>query len=154
VHDGQVGALFEMVTDYFRQQRWTVEPALDRSLLRLPFEHAGETWACYADVREEQHRVLFYTVPPVTVPEATRRAMSELLMRANFGIPIGNFELDFSDGELRCKTSLDVTGDRLTHALLHQLVLTNLKLVRIYLPAVRSVLAGAAPIDAIGRAGG
>src|SRR5690349_15987762 len=92
---------------------------------------------------------LFYTVPPVTIPEADRRAMTELITRANFGIPIGNFELDLNDGELRCKTSIDVTGDRLSHPLLHQLVLTNLKVMRIYLPAVRAVLAGAAPIDAI-----
>lgn len=154
MHNDHVPTLFEIVTDYFQQQRWTFEAATDRPVLRLPFEHGGQTWTCYAEVREQQQRFLFYTVPPVTVPEAARRAMSELVTRANFGIPIGNLELDLADGELRCKTSIDVTGDRLSHPLIHQLVLTNLKIVRIYLPAVRAVLAGAAPADAIAQAGG
>ncbi|HVV87848.1 MAG TPA: YbjN domain-containing protein [Kofleriaceae bacterium] len=148
-----MGAL-ELVADYFKQQKWTFEAAEDRPVLRLPFEHKGEVWTCYAEVREEQQRVIFYTVPPLTVPEPQRRAMAELITRANFGLAVGNFELDFTDGELRCKTSIDVTGDRLSHALLHQLVVANLRLVRHYLPAVRALLAGATPFDAINRAGG
>lgn len=149
-----MGPLFEIVTAYFQQQKWTIEAATDRPVLRLPFEHKGEVWTCYAEVREEQQRVVFYTVPAIIVPEAQRRAMAELIARANYGLAVGNLELDFGDGELRCKTSIDVTGDRLTHALIHQLVVINLRLVRHYLPAVKSVLAGLPPFDAISRAGG
>jgi hypothetical protein len=139
---------------YFREQQWTVEQATDRPLLRMPFDHKGEPWTCYAEAREAQHRVIFYAVPPVTVPEPKRAAMAELIARANYGVTIGNLELDMSDGEVRCKTSLDVTGDRLSHPLLHSLVLANLKVMHHYLPAIRAVLAGATPADAIARAGG
>lgn len=149
-----MGALIDNAAEYFRQQKWTIEAASDRPVLRLPFEHQGEVWMCYAEAREEQNRVIFYTVLPVNVPDAQRRTMAELITRANYGLAVGNFELDFGDGELRCKTSIDVSGDRLSHALLHQLVVINLRLVRHYLPAVRGVLAGATPFDAITRAGG
>ena len=48
-----------------------IEAATDRPVLRLPFEHAGEQWTCYCEVREAQHRVVFYTVPAVTVPASS-----------------------------------------------------------------------------------
>lgn len=145
---------FELVVAYFQEQKWAFEQAAERTVLRLPFEHKGQQWVCYADVREEQRRVLFYVVAPVTVPEPRRSAMAELVARANFGLAIGNLELDFADGEVRCKTSIDVTGDRLSTPLFHQLVVTNLKVMRHYLPAVQAVLAGLTPFDAIARAGG
>lgn len=149
-----VGTLLETMAAYFEAQQWTFEQATDRPLLRMPFDHKGEPWTCYAEAREVQHRVIFYAVPPVTVPEPRRAAMAELVARANFGVTIGNLELDMNDGEVRCKTSLDVTGDRLTPALMHSLVLANLKVMHHYLPSVKAVIAGALPIDAIARAGG
>ncbi len=49
-------------------------------------------------------------------------AVAEFITRANFGIVIGNFEIDFSDGEIRYKTSIDVEGDRPSFALIKRLV--------------------------------
>jgi hypothetical protein len=147
-------SLLELVTAYFREQKWTFEQAADRPVLRLPLQKGAETWVCYAEVNEERHRVVFYVVAPMTVPDADRRAVVELITRANYGLAIGNFELDYADGELRYKTSIDVSGDRLSQALLHQLVLTGVKVMNHYLPAVKAVLAGAAPAEAIIRAGG
>lgn len=146
--------ILELMAQYFRDQKWTYELAEDRPVLRLPLQRGAETWICYAEAHEERHRAVFYVVAPVTVPEPLRRAIAELITRANFGLAIGNFELDFADGELRYKTSIDVTGDRLSTALLHQLVVAGVKVMNHYLPTVRAVLAGAAPAEAIHRAGG
>ncbi len=62
---------------------------------------------------------------------------------------IGNFELDFDSGEIRFKTSLDVTGDRITPALIKQLVYINVLTIDQYLPSIQAVLDGATPVDAI-----
>ena len=53
---------------------------------------------------------------------------------------IGNFELDFNDGEIRYKTSVDVTDGRLTSALIKKLVYTNVFTIDEYLPGIRTVL--------------
>jgi hypothetical protein len=72
------------------------------------------------------------------------------LTRANFGLNIGNFEMDFSDGEIRYKTSIDVTHDRLTHGLIDPLVEASLVAMDDYLPGIKSVIAGeATPHEAI-----
>lgn len=63
---------------------------------------------------------------------------------------IGNFELDFNDGEIRYKTSIDVEGDALTHALTKRLVYTNVMMMDEYLPGIQAVIeAGVSPEEAI-----
>ena len=52
--------------------------------------------------------------------------IAQFLTPANYGTLIGNFELDFKDGEIRYKTSIDVEGDRLTPALIKRLVYSTL----------------------------
>ena len=60
---------------------------------------------------------------------------------------IGNFELDFSDGEIRYKTSLDVEGDRLSNALIKQTVYLNVLTMDKYLPALVAVINNELSVD-------
>ncbi len=68
--------------------------------------------------------------------------MAEFLTRANYGLVIGNFEMDFGDGEVRYKTSIDVEGDRLTSALIKQMVYINVLMMDRYLPGIMKVAFG------------
>jgi hypothetical protein len=101
-------------------------------------------------VNETQQTVLFYSICPIATPESQLIAMAEFITRANYGLIIGNFELDFSDGEIRYKTSIDVEGDTLSQALIKQLVYTNVLTMDQYLPGILAVLEqGMSPQDAI-----
>lgn len=63
---------------------------------------------------------------------------------------IGNFEMDFTDGEIRYKTSIDVEGDKLSSALIKRLVYANVMMMDEYLPGIVSVTEGdMEPKDAI-----
>ncbi|MEO1389173.1 MAG: YbjN domain-containing protein [Cyanobacteria bacterium J06634_6] len=66
--------------------------------------------------------------------------MAQFITRANYGLILGNFELDYTDGEIRYKTSLDVEGDRLTPALTKNLISTNVMTMNQYLPGLLAVL--------------
>jgi hypothetical protein len=76
-------------------------------------------------------------------------AIAEFLTRANYGMTIGNFELDYTDGEIRYKTSIDVTNDQLSPALIQTLVYINVAMMDEYLPGIQAVIDGATPIAAI-----
>jgi hypothetical protein len=69
-------------------------------------------------------------------------AIAEFLTRANSGTIIGNFELDFTNGEIRYKTSIDVQGDSLSSELIKQLVYVNVTMMDEYLPGIMSVIYG------------
>jgi hypothetical protein len=63
---------------------------------------------------------------------------------------LSNFGLDYTDGEIRYKTSIDVEGDRLTPALIKRLVFTNVAMMDQYLPGIRAILEhNATPEEAI-----
>jgi len=77
-------------------------------------------------------------------------AVSEFLMQANSGMPMGNFEMNPKTGEIRFKTGIDVEGDRLSQALFEALVRTNLVMMTKYLPGIALVaLEGGSPEAAI-----
>lgn len=47
-----------------------------------------------------------YHILPVKVPEKFRPQICEYITRANYGLTVGNFEMDLHDGELRYKMTL------------------------------------------------
>jgi len=79
-----------------------------------------------------------------------RQAVAEFLTRVNFGLFIGNFEMDFSDGELRYKTAIDVQDGQLTQEMIRKLVYSNVMMMDKYLPGIMSIIyAGTAPVEAV-----
>ena len=85
-----------------------------------------------------------------------RERVGEYLTRANWGMAIGNWEMDPTTGEVRYKTSIDVgDDDELTIGLVKGLVYTNMRMVERYLPGLLDVAAGTlAPAAAVQRAEG
>ena len=78
--------------------------------------------------------------------------MAEFLTRANYGLIVGNFELDFDDGEVRYKTSLDVEDAELLPALLAHIVYANVTNMDRYLPGIVAVLASSqTPAEAVAQ---
>ena len=141
-----------IVKQFFDQDDWAFVQLSNPSILQLAFQGDSGRWMCLAQSDDDAAQVAFYSICPIPVPEANYSAISELLMRANDGLVIGNFELDFATGEIRYKTSLDVEGDRLTSALMRQLVYINVQTLDTYLPGILAVLEGRClPTEAIAQ---
>ncbi len=142
--------MFDVVRKYFGDSPHVVTQFTGRPILR--FSHGGSNgrWVCIAHCREADDRFLFYSIGLAATPVERRAALAEFVTRANFGLHIGNFEMDMDDGEIRYKTSIDVEGDRLSTALLHQLVRVNLEMMDKYLPGLYAVAnEGMEPLAAI-----
>ncbi|MBP0018074.1 MAG: YbjN domain-containing protein [Cyanobacteria bacterium SBLK] len=135
-------SLFETLIRFFTQDDWSFLRVEGETALRLGFEGDNGEWNCYARVRESEKQMLFYSICPQTAPEDKRQAIAEFIARANYGTVMGNFELDFEDGEIRYKTSIDVEGDRLTPALVERVVYPNVMMMDEYLPGILAVING------------
>ncbi|RKX27305.1 MAG: hypothetical protein DRP46_10030 [Candidatus Zixiibacteriota bacterium] len=145
-----MGQILETVLKFFSDDEWPFSRLGERPILRTGFAGDNGEWTCYAQVQEEQERFIFYSVCPVKAPEEKRPAMAEFLTRVNYGLVIGNFEMDFSDGEIRSKTSADFEGDRASVAVIKNLVYANVLTMDLYLPGIMSILYGdVSPAQAI-----
>ncbi|AFZ21579.1 type III secretion system chaperone family protein [Allocoleopsis franciscana] len=144
--------ILEEIIDFFTEDDWPFTKIKGEPVLLTAFQGENGKWNCSAKVREEQEQFVFYSICPANVPENKRLAIAEFLTRANYGMIIGNFELDFADGEIRYKTSIDVQGDFLSFELIKQLVYANVTMMDEYLPGIISVIDGdVLPEDAIAQ---
>ena len=114
----------------------------DDEVIRGEVTGDNGAWACYVVARQQESRCTIYSQAPWETPESQRLEMSELLTRINFGLPLGNFEMDFADGEVRFKTSIDVSGTRLSGELFEDLFEPNIATMDLYLPALEAVRDG------------
>jgi hypothetical protein len=133
-------SLLDILTQFFQQDDWPHTLAPDKPVIYTNFQGDNGQWPCHAKAREPQAQVVFYSRCPFKAPEAQRSAIAEFIARANYGMIMGNFELDFNDGEIRYKTSIDVEGDLLTLALVKQLVYTNVLTMDQYLPGLTAII--------------
>ena len=132
--------VLEFFVDFFEEDDWSNIPVEDQSLLRMMFQGENGEWVCLAKVKEEENQFIFYSLYPQAIPQDKRLAIAEFITRANYGTILGNFELDFDDGEIRYKTSIDVEGDNLSFALIKQMVYANVMMMDEYLPGIMAVI--------------
>jgi hypothetical protein len=92
---------FRSIVNYFEKQEWRFEIKPDRPCLLSGFQ--GENGSGYKVLITIGDDELFqiFVVYPVKAHENKLGAMAETLCRANYGLKIGKFELDFDDGEVR-----------------------------------------------------
>ena len=150
-----MGDILDTIVNFLEADNWPFTPVEGQPFIRTAFQGENGQWACYAQAREDAAQCAFYSICPVNVPEGRRGAMAEFLTRANYGLIIGNFEMDFQDGEVRYKTSIDVEGDRLSTALVQQMVYANVLTMDRYLPGIMTIIYGdASPAEAIAQVEG
>lgn len=130
------------IEGFLVSEDWSYHPVPDKPILQMSYNGNNAQWTCYTYVSDEKEQFTFYSLCPVKVPSQKLANMAEFLTRANYGIAIGNFEMDFSDGEIRYKTSIDVEGTEINTALIKPLVYANVLTMDRYLPGIMAVISG------------
>jgi hypothetical protein len=145
------GVLFAGLKRVFTDYRWPFSEVPGMPVLLSELSGPLGSWTFYAQIVEEQELIVFYSVCPLTVPESRRVEVADFLTRANYGLALGNFELDFEDGEIRYKTVLEVEDGRISPAIVKRLVKANGLAMETYLPGIGAVVTGTPPVPALDR---
>lgn len=137
--------MIAIVTDFFSQDEWPFSEGEIPEIIHTTYQGDSGRWNCYARVREAAQQIVFYSICPIYVPDLKRLVMAEFLTRANYGLIMGNFEMDFNDGEIRYKTSIDVERIPLDQpwnmTMIKQIVYANVLTMDKYLPGILRVVA-------------
>ncbi|MCL4505190.1 MAG: YbjN domain-containing protein [Chloroflexi bacterium] len=104
-----MGKILDALAGFINANQWPVLPGEDQSL-RMFYQGKNGRYSCVAQALEEQGIALFYSIAPINVPAQKRQVVAEYLTRVNYGLLLGNFEMDFEDGEVRCRTSASADG--------------------------------------------
>ena len=141
---------FATLTTFLERDGWYPQHLDDKAVHRVYFAGENGELRCYAQIRTDLSQFLFYVIAPVKAPEEVRAAVTEYITRANYGLRIGNFEMDYSDGEVRYKSSLDFEGETLTEKLIKNTIYPAVQTMDFYLPGLLGVMYGnKTPVEAI-----
>lgn len=126
---------------------------LDQVVIKMGIGLENGRCDTYIDKRPEQNQVLIYTHCPTIVPFNQRLRISEFITRANHNLIIGNFEMDFEDGELRYKaTYFYEEVFNYSEEIFLKNLFTTFHLMDRYLPGIMSVIyAIITPLEAINQ---
>lgn len=138
------------IEDFFSKDEWKYQPINERGVIRT-----GIGLKCklrQADIFVNINDTAFSvtTILPIGADEDSRAAVAEFMTRANYGIIHGCFEMDYSDGEIRFRTSL-YCGDAIpTYDQVEHMFYINILTVDRYGDALTKVMYGlASPQDAV-----
>lgn len=150
-----MASILKQLMQFFTHDDWPFEQISDLPALRTSFSGENGKWTCYAHAREATHQFVFYSLLPINTPPDKREAVAEFITRANYGMIVGNFELNYDDGEVRYKTSVDVGEANLTLPLIKHLVYPNVAMMDQYLPGLMAVIySDTTPVEAIAKVEG
>ena len=122
--------LLETAATYLQNEDWKFETDPERNMLvgNVNGDNGTWRWLLIAIEDDEDNIVRIYSTLPVNVPELRRPAIAELITRINEQLGSGNFEMDYADGQVRCKTTLDLMDGTLTQAMLMRIFIINLSI--------------------------
>ena len=131
--------MFDFIGDFLREEGFKPQEIEGRKALVFGFLTDDFRWRVVADANEQDGILTFLSLIPIAIPPARRTAVAELMMRINYTLAVGHFELDFDDGEARFRTAIDLDGTEPTHQLVRQLLRANLQAMGAFLEELQAV---------------
>jgi hypothetical protein len=149
-YDPNAQRAFLLLGNFLEQDGWHPQRLEDRFVYGMLVNGKNGDIRCYAHIRMDLEQFIFYAVSPIKAGDEVRRDVAEFITRANFGLRIGNFELDYMDGSVRYKSSLDFEGEILTAGLIRNAIYSAVRTMDDYLGGLmRVIFAGLTPLEAI-----
>lgn len=147
-----MGRIYDAALAWFEEDDWSCDADPERAVIVVGVKGRNHQWRCVATCSEELEVFRFYSLLVPEVPGDQRARIGEFINRANYGLQVGCFEIDYSDGEIRLRTSVDLEGTSEPAPLIQQVVHANVSLADRFYPGIMAVLhADVPPVDALER---
>lgn len=132
--------LIQVVEQYLNDDGgWSFERLSDRTVIQSGIKGKNSAYRMYFQTNEDMEILVVYTMMPQNIPEEHRVKVAEYITRANYGLRIGNFEMDMNDGEVRYKVSVDMEGGKLVHSMINNMVGASVSTMDRYFPGFMAI---------------
>ena len=142
--------LYDRVVDHLNSEDLHFEGHRDDNVIKLCFAGNNANYNIFFDAKDEKDCIIVYVMSPIKIPEDKRMQACEYITRANYGIIAGNFEMDFRDGEVRFKSSIEFPEGKVSDEMIKLLWVKPLSTIDNYFPGLmRVVYSNESAADAI-----
>ena len=145
----------EEIEQFLRDDDWNFDTADENGVIRFSVSLKCKFRKCRVMIQVRKNSYLVISVLPITADEETRAAVNEFITRANYGLILGNFEMDLSDGEVRYKCA-QFCGEQdvlISPEIIRETLYVGLSMLERYGTPLLEVMMGlTAPADAVKKA--
>ena len=132
--------LFDALKAFFEQEGEEFVQLEGQEVLQMRISSPSNSWWLFAAAPAGTGLVVLQSVVGLATPNEKLPQMAELLHRLNFGMPVAKFELDYSDGEVRCTTGADLVGVADARNAIRNLARVNRRTMTQILPALFALI--------------
>jgi hypothetical protein len=133
---------FRAVRHFLAKREWKVEEIPDASAFKAKVDDELCPRTLFFQVKTEHEQFLFYILPTLTLLPDMLPAIAEFVARANFGMRIGNFELDYRECQVCFRSSVNFKGVPLSEPLIDGVITPALQAFDEFFPGLARVIAG------------
>lgn len=145
--------LIEIIEDALKSEDLRFQQEPEKPVIRIGAKGKNADFSGLFIVSEEVQIIMFFVNVMPKIPEGRLIEATEFLNRANYGLRIGNFEMDMADGEVRYRVGIDIEDGRLSKAMVINMLKAAFSTADRYYPALMSVCFGnTIPVEAIQHA--
>ena len=130
----------EVLRTFLEEDGWYPRQKEAETIFYANYRGHNGRYSCEARLRVEAEIFLFYVGAPLTIPPENRLTVSEFITRVNYGMRIGNMEMNMSSGKVRYKSSLDFRGEKLTSMWLKNSIVAAVTAMDRYLPGLKAIV--------------
>src|ERR1035438_8505289 len=118
--------LLDIVKTFLNTQKWQFSPIDDKGVLFFGINGKNGNFQCVADIREDEFNFGFFSICGVNTPKDKMTEMLNLINILNYGRFIGNFEMNYFNGEVRFRTSIFYKSITPNMDLVESLIMLNI----------------------------
>ena len=133
-------SITETVKSIAEEARWSIQEW--NGMIKIDADSQNGTWQTFCKILEEEKRFCYYSLCPVNAPKEKIPYMAEVLTRINYGLKVGNFEMDYETGEIHFKTYVDFFGEEDEKPALAQCIYANIMSFDNYFPKLLQAIHG------------
>ena len=137
-----MGQLYDAMILHMEENNLKFQRHDEAERLMLGIGGRNGRWQIVVQVNQAREQVTVLSMLESHCPPERLPAMCEFLTRANWGLILGNYEMDLQDGEIRYKTSVDMEGQVLPQSMIRPLMAANISTVDRYFPGLMRVMFG------------
>lgn len=130
------------VENFLSENGWGYEPHDDYGRIQTDIKLNCKFRKADIDIIINEDSFLVYLILPMTADKEVQKEMIEFLTRVNYGLESCNFEMDFSDGEIRCKCFCNCAGTVPTNQQISNCIFFNTATVNNYGNGIAKILFG------------
>ena len=137
-------SLFTRLVEFYKHIEWPMVQVPNETVLSTTYQGRNGQWVFVVSANDPQANVAMFSRVPQTCPPERLDAIAAFFTRINFGLLIGAWVIDTSDGEMRFRVGQDAKAIDLSIEVLQRLTLYTVMTMDHYLPAIEAVLKGEA----------